>query len=312
MAKLAVLTDRRHDDTDWKGAFTWRLILSLAESQHEVLVLTTQDPIEIPVTHPLLTVAQPADSWRLDKLPKWAQALLQFKPEIIHTFAFHPQHNWSQLTIWPYLNSALAAFPQVRRFSTLFDAVDANTRDSSWSWHEGSQSITVFDKEHKKTVQLVFSGSIEVAPAELEIPNQFMLGEDQGYLLIPAPVSEWNNPTSDLTALARELERDPELRVKIIGGWGECLASERRRGWEILSAVAGQVQMLDPVHLPGLIQLSAMAKAIWLKPIPSHSWRSIVSRQVADALSKTVYGPQKERMTGSTANFISRLYTLPG
>lgn len=312
MAKLAVLTDRQPDDTDWKGAFIWRLILSLAESQHEVLVLTTQDPMEIPITHPLLTIAQPAESWRLDKLPKWAQALIQFRPEIIHTFALQPQRTWSQLTIWPYLHSALTAFPQVRRFSTLFDLEDMDSRDSSWIWHQGSQSLSVFSTEHKKEARSVFASSIEVAPLELEIPDHFFVKEDQNYLLIPAPVSEWVAPNEDLTLLARELEREPELRAKIVGGWGDCLASERRRGWEILSAVAGQVQMLDPVPFPGLVQLTAQATALWLRTLAPHSWRANLTRQVAESLGKKVYGPQQERLMGSTANFISRLYTLPG
>ena len=46
------------------------MIRALAESQHQVLVLTTLDPATIDVAHPRLTIARPAPSWRADNLPR--------------------------------------------------------------------------------------------------------------------------------------------------------------------------------------------------------------------------------------------------
>ncbi len=63
MARVLVFTDRTPDDDDWKGAFAWGLIRALAESQHQVLVLTTAEPELIGVSHPRLTVGRPAPNW---------------------------------------------------------------------------------------------------------------------------------------------------------------------------------------------------------------------------------------------------------
>lgn len=312
MARLVALTDRRPDDTDWKGAFIWRLILALAESQHEVLVLTSENPESLPFTHPRLTVARPIEKWSADHLPKLAQAMVQFRPEILHTFALRPNRLWSPLTVWPYMNAVAGAFPQVRRYSTLLDEEDFDPQDSANKWHRGAHAITVFTAAHAKKAKEIFpTTTIERAPLELDLPDVIPAPEDvSDYILVPTPVSQWAVPESDLLELARELARNPERQVKILGGWGDCLTSERRQGWEILSAVAGQVQMLESPHLPAFVQLASAARTVWLRGLKPDSWRTLLARHIAETLGKEVAGPRVENLRGSTANFISRLYTL--
>lgn len=312
MARIAALTDRLPDDTDWKGAFIWRLILALAESQHEVLVLTTEDPAKIPIIHPCLTIARPLEQWRADQLPKLAQVLFQFRPEILHTFALRPQRLWSPFTVWPYLHATVSAFPFVRRYSTLLDADDFDPQDSARSWHQGAHALTVFTAEHAAMAKTLFPKvTVERAPLDFELPDAIpALNHDSDYMLIPSPISDWATPETGLAELARELARNPDLQARIVGGWGDSLASERRRGWETLAAVSGQVQMLESLHLPEFLRLAAGAQSLWLKALKDGSWRNLLARQIAQTLGKEVRGPGLENLPGSTANFISRLYTL--
>jgi hypothetical protein len=86
LARLAVFTDRLPNDPSWKGAYTWEIIRGLAESQHEVLVFTTHDPEQIPLTHPRLTVARPAPAFTVDSLPRWSQRVITLPPEFIQKF----------------------------------------------------------------------------------------------------------------------------------------------------------------------------------------------------------------------------------
>jgi hypothetical protein len=310
MARLVVLTDRYPDDTDWKGAFIWKLILSLAESQHEILAIVTEDPKRIPFTHPRLTIVRPAEQWRADQLPKLARSLLQFRPEILHTFALRSPKLWSPLTVWPYLDAMLAAFPQVRRCLTLLDAEDFDPRNSTTVWYQGAEAITVFTSDHARKTKAAFPTiRVEQAPLDLEIPA-YRSQQNSDEVLIPAPISEWTSPDRDLSELVAELSRKPELQIKIIGGWGDRPSSEQRRGWKALAAVAGQVQMLEPQCWQGFLELASKSRSLRLRGLKQDSWRTLVAHHVADSLGKEIDGPLLKNLRGSTANFISRLYAL--
>ncbi len=309
MARIAVLTDRSPNDFDWKGAFIWKLILSLSESQHQVLVLTPQEIENLSITHSRLTIARPAIHWRADKLPQYAQALLQFRPDIIHTFALKPERSWSQLTLWPYLNAAMTAFPHIRRYSTLFDSEDIDAKYSNWIWHQGSHALTVFTPTFQAQARQIYQGQIEISPLEFEVPDEVHTTVEEDVWLIPAPVSEWNMPQTDLQILTQALELEPERRVKIIGGWGDSLASEKRQGWKTLVTVAGQVSMGDPLNLSDFVHAASGVRAFWMNSLPINSWRSLLAQEVAKRLDKELIGVAPVGLPGSTSNFISRLYS---
>src|SRR4051812_6517722 len=103
MARLLILTDRESDDTDWKARVVWRIIESLAEAHHEVLVASPVAFDQPPVSHPRLNVIRPITSWRIDQLPKLAKVLLTFQPNVVQTFALQDNGLWPKLSIWPYL-----------------------------------------------------------------------------------------------------------------------------------------------------------------------------------------------------------------
>jgi hypothetical protein len=309
MARVLVLTDRHPLDTDWKGAVAWNLILSLSESQHQVLVLTTQDPETIHITHPRLTIARPAKTWDARHLPKFLKGILLFRPEIIHTFALKPSRLWKGLTIWPYLHPACRVLPGLRRFSTLFEIADLPEGDPSWAWHIGSHRTVVFSDEQKLELEAHMNRAAEVSPLEIE-PLQESEDEDlnHSYILIPAPVGEWKNPQRDLLMLAKHLIEHPDLHAHVSGGWGDWPASSRRMAWSKMMPIASRLHMLEAHSMPELMREVRRAKSLWCEPLVKDSWRSLLAAQVAAALNVPTEGGRPALTHGSTANFLSRLF----
>lgn len=311
MARLLVLTDLPPDDTAWKGALTWRIILSLAESHHEVMVLTPVELEKIQITHPRLLVTRPVDSWRVDQLPMIAKVLLTYQPQIIHSFAFQARSGWPSLSVWPYLNAMTKVIPNLRRFSTLFEDADCALRDPSLIWHRGSLLTTVFSEQHKARVATRLGGQVEVLPLDLEFKNLESDSQNRE-ALIPAPVSEWKSPEHGLKHLAEFLLRYPETSVRIVGGWGDWPQSRRKDGWQILASVAEKVSMTEALSFAKLISELRSKDMMWLEPLCADSWKYLLCSQLALQLNKKIFITSHKRpelMAGSTANSLSRLYS---
>ena len=302
MARVLVLTDRLPKDTDWKGAYTWDIIMQLAESQHEVMALTTSDVSEITLSHPRLTIARPAPSFGVGHLPMWIKSILGFHPEVIHTFALKPDRRPAWTTVWPFLNASLKAFPRVRRISTFFSASELDSHPSR-VWHQDSAHWAHFGSIDAAAD---FKGPLMLAPIEL---GTFSTTSKPSLdLIVPAPVSEWEKRKVNLLYLSHYLEGHTDLSVKIIGGWGESSLSERRHGWMCLKPVSDRVHMLEPMSLVDFAEVLAGSRGLWLHGAETGSWRHRISQALAQQLNVPIFGPTLDIAEGSTANFLSRIY----
>ncbi len=294
MSRLALLTDRSPNDSEWKGHFAWNIILALAESQHEVLALTTLDPANIEVSHSRLTVIRPAAGWGLIYSPKWIRALFQFRPEIVHTFSLMPNKTPKAFTIWPLLESALSAMPRIRRYSTSLSSSD----------FAPFRPIETPLELQNSGGQAEVSGIRDAgsSPSAAHNPNS-------GSVIIPGAVSEWHRPQADLLLLNEFLLSNREVHVHVVGGWGDWTLSERRAGWQVLEEVQSQVHMGPAVDFTAFVDLARSSQGLWLRSFHENSWRSLVAAHVARHLSLTTWGEVPELNVGSSANFLSRLYT---
>ncbi|MGZ3723236.1 MAG: hypothetical protein ACXVA9_09915 [Bdellovibrionales bacterium] len=310
MARLLILTDRAPDDADWKGALIWRIILSLAESQHEVLVATTLELGDDVITHPRLNIIRPVNSWRIDQLPKLAKVLLTYRPQVIHTFALQDKGLWPAFSLWPYFTGMCAVIPGLKRFSTVFDADD--TGKSTANWHQQSTRLTVFSQGHSTEFSMQFERPAEIVPLDLDHEGH---GEpvDPSVALIPTPVSEWKKPEENLRHVRDLLQRHPETTLRIVGGWGDWEPSRRREGWKILGPVAARVNMTQPMNYRAFVGELQTAGAIWLEPLRRNSWKFLLCTRLANQLGKELFIASPlgfELLPGSTANSLSRLYSL--
>jgi hypothetical protein len=283
MARLAVLIDRPPRDSEWKGAVAWNIILSLAESQHEVLALTTCELGEIDIDHPRLNVARPAPSFGLQHLPKWLRAIFQFQPEVVHTFALRPVRGPRALTVWPMLEGGLSVLPRVRRFSTALSDSD------------------------------LLPFSTVSPPLELPIPSvesrAVTPSAPRSSVLIPAPVSEWHGWQGGVLMLNEFLQSNRQLHVEILGGWGDLSLSERRTGWRLLEHVNQQVHMRDSLSFEEFVAAARSSGGLWLRGLRPTSWRALVAAHVVQEFGLPTWGDLADVRTGSTANFLSRLYS---
>lgn len=287
MARLLTFADRGPLDVEWKGAVVWKTILSLAETHHEVLALTTL-PLETveSISHPRLTIASPAPDFAITRVARWMRAFLQFQPEIVHTFGLRAPPRFS---CWPVLAQAVSAFPRLQHYSTVFS-------DSDFAPFE--RVSAPFDPEDFNARDI---GSNEAA---VEFDNC-----SRNFYIVPAPVSEWQKPLVDLLMLADFLENNPAINVCVVGGWGSFDLRERKQGWNLLGPLSARVQMLPDLRFEDFVALTRKSRGLWLRSVPYRSWRALVASHVADALSLPIIGTVAQLHSGSAANFLSRLYS---
>jgi hypothetical protein len=301
VARVLAIIDRPPADPSWKGAAAWKMIHSLAESQHEVRVLTTLAPESVACEHPRLTVTRPVRSWKAAELPRLMQAIWAYQPDIIHTFSLQPSSLWPSLAVWPWLTGITKVLPTARRWSTLFDEEDLNPKDAAFGWHTSGYGMTVISPAVRERIRAHFSGPVETVPLDLDLPEAPIQLEAGPFVLIPAAVDRWQNPQPSLHQLAAFLTKNRELSAVIVGGWGALAASERKQGWKTLSAVMAQVRLTGPLSLNELLHHARKAERLWLEPLPGESWNALVAR--------TISGTLREGPEGSAANFLSRLYS---
>lgn len=279
MARILALTDRAPDDPEWKGAFAWKTIHSLAESQHEVRVVTPLSLESIAWAHPRLTVTQPVTSWMAIEIANLTRAVMTFQPEIIHTFVLKPNTLWPVLTVWPWLSGIGRVLPRAQRWSLFLDDDDERSKDAAMIWHRESRRV-------------------DNLPVDLEFPREPRTVLPYGeFTLVPAPVDEWESPREGLRRLAADLSRSPGMKAVIVGGWGKLPVSERRVGWGLLSRQLNQVHMTEPLSLDEFLNHAEQARTLWTEPLKRGSWRLKVSEAFTGHTTGT-----------SAANFLSRLY----
>ncbi len=310
MGRVLVFTDRAPEDGSWKGALIWQIILSLAESQHEVLVAS---PLEgLTLTHPRLTLTRPVNSWRADQILPLSRLLLSWQPQVIQTFALAPSRLWPSLTVWPYLMGMLKALPHIQRVSTLFDEDDIEAGSASFLWHRSAQAVTVFSERQRTRAEVRLGRKVSLVP--LETPPVAAAHLNSG-VVVPAPVSEWANPDLGLQRLARFCAEDLSRQVHVLGGWGDWTAARRKRGWITIQEAAERIHFhpnFDYHSFSGCIRSS---EALWLEPLRPDSWRFLLATHLGAEHGRKMILPGVWAPTvtpGSTANSLSRIYVGMG
>jgi len=323
VARVLVLTDLSADDQSWKGPVAWQIILSLVQSQHEVRVLMPRSNQEIPFTHPLLTVVQPVTSWRLDQLPSLLRAVIQFRPDILQTFAPMASQTWPAMTVWPFLTRMAQLTPRLRRVSTLFDEHDCRLKDGSYEWHRSADVITLFSQRHQARLESRIHRATHLLPLELPSPHVQLTSTAREVgptaeaestprrVLVPAPVSEWRFHSTGLEMLVAFQQRHPECETYVLGGWGSWTPHERKIGWKILEPIGSRVHLVEDLRWSAFRQELSKADTVWMETLSQESWRYLLTLHLARQENRRLFLPSEWTPSltgGSTANFLSRLY----
>ena len=308
MARVLVLTDRTPSDPEWKGAFIWRTILSLAECHHEVLVATPVLSDLIPFTHPRLNIIRPVTSWRIDQLPKLIKAIFSFRPDIIHTFALTSSRLWPSLSVWPFLSM----IPAKKRITTLFETEDGREDSAVFDWYKNSGRITVFGDHQRNALGRIFSRAMDSIPLDFEVPaNEDSLMRDSDTLLIPAAVDQWTDVRAGFSQVAEWLHLHPDGRAHVLGGWRKFPVTARKEIWRNLGSLGAQIDLSEEAGLEVFLTELRRSNSLCLTPLHKDSWKFTLSSQLGRQLGKPVITSRSEGpelVAGSTANSLSRLY----
>ena len=109
MAKICFLTDRSPSDPDPFSWLIWNQFRALAESQHDVLVVSSRPPPdEERWQHPRLQIVEPFKNWSIRNLPRFLTLLAHHKPDVLHWI----EPRAKTLTHLQWVTPALAAIPK--------------------------------------------------------------------------------------------------------------------------------------------------------------------------------------------------------
>lgn len=85
MARIAFFSEKLPPDRDPIAEFSYDLMCSLADQQHEIQVMSTyRIGDELPPRHPRVEVLRPFQKWSWLEIPKALPSLLEFQPDILH------------------------------------------------------------------------------------------------------------------------------------------------------------------------------------------------------------------------------------
>lgn len=250
MARLAFFSerlpsaDRLNARTEEITAFSYDLMLSLADQQHDVRVFSTyRDDDLLPASHPRLQILRPFRRWSWLELPRLMPILLDFQPEILH-FIQPRNEAFSGLT------NAMTALPTLapligrpRVVLSLYD-VRRDQLQKNRSLLSMAETIIVANRQQADEVAAWFTDktrqpAIEVVPLpapESAVSNEreVLPGLDQlrslaaDLILIPGDLDHQRDLDAVAIALDEILSLNPTCGVVIGGGWGSVSIQRRR------------------------------------------------------------------------------------
>lgn len=269
MARVAFFTERLPPHTDPIAGFSYDLIRSLAEQQHEALVLSTFRPDDrLPLSHPRIEILRPFRRWSWLELPKVLPLLLQFHPDILHavqpraeslsglTNAFHALPSLLPLLKKPLLVSSYYDFTakQLRSHRFLLEASDAITVSNTLQAERLKSQLQGL--KHTPTVHVLpVPGPIPDIPSATEsaesVPevsesggslgsSNFSLGlsalhrffeEHEKIVMLPGDLSSHQDIDRLFEALIRVATGMEMTGILFAGSWGHVRLAKRKALW---------------------------------------------------------------------------------
>ena len=310
MARIAFFTEKLPpDETDPIVGFSYDLICSLADQQHEVRVLSTyreEDPL--PPPRPRVDILRPFRKWNWLEVPRVIPALLEFRPEILHVIqprAESLQGFTNAMTAVPGLvpllgkPALITSFYDLREeslksYRPLLLASDAVTvmslpqRDLLARFYETNRArrnpaLTVLP------APVVTHRSDDETTGEIVVydgPPESMrdLVTDKKLVFVPGDIGDHRAPESVFELLARLLSRYPEAVVVFGGGWGKLPALRRHSLMRTFEKRGLGARVLVSGPLSASVERWCLdsARVVFTASLPTESLR--LTRLLRDAL----------------------------
>jgi glycosyltransferase involved in cell wall biosynthesis len=304
MARLAFFTERLPgttaprspsetsavSDTTGITDFSYGLMMSLADQQHDVRVFSTyRESDSLPASHPRLQIIRPFRKWSWFEIPRLIPILLDFQPEILH-FIQPRKEAFSSLTnatsALPTLSPMIGrprivvSLYDVRReelqrnklLLALADTVIVANRqqaDELGRWLVG--------QARQPTVEIVSLPSSASDSNEMErdvLPGLDRLqAAAKELIFIPGDLDEQKDLETLAVVLNEILTSVPTLGVIFGGGWGRMSPQSRREFMRKFEERGNGARLLltGPLSASGELTCLEAAKIALLAGLPDSS-----------------------------------------
>lgn len=305
MARIAFFNERLPPDPDPISGFSYELIRSLADQQHEIRVFTTYRPNrELPPPHPRIQILQPFKNWSWLEIPRVIPILMEFRPEIIHVVesraeALHGLTNaMSTLpTLAPLLNNPpiVTSFYDLRsdrlkKHRFLLYASDAVTVSNESQLRILNEFYSLSAKK-PEVVLLPLPASLSHA-TEGQTPSSSILetlkdlASTRLLIFVPGDVEIHPDPVALFQALHSVLLRHPDAAVVIGGSWSGIPRRTRRDLMRIFEPTGDRVIFTGRLTETEEKQCLAHAKFVFLASLPPETlWLARLLRSAIETLT---------------------------
>lgn len=301
MAKIAFFNERLPPDSDPVSGFSYELIRSLADQQHDVRVFSTyRAGEELPSAHPRIEIFRPFKSWSWLEVPRVIPLLMDFHPDIIHVIepraealrglsnAAHALPALAPLLNRPVLVSSYYDLRAdgLKKHRFLLHSCDAVTVSNASQLKLLEDFFTPFSRSPELTLLPVPASISHEEPGEIqEAGSSSALGESDGTLIfVPGDIDSHSDPSLLFETLAGILHARPDVTVVFAGGWGRIPQRSRHELMRVFARSDHRVFITGRLSASDERRYLARAKIVFMASLPLESlWWARVSRMALEA-----------------------------
>jgi hypothetical protein len=311
MAKIAFFTERLPPISDAIAEFSYDLIRSLAEQQHEIRVFSTYRPEDsLPPSHPRIEILRPFRSWSLLEVPRLLPLLMDFQPDILHII----QPRAEALRGITGAMSALSGLaPLIGRTSVIASFYDLREEDFRRLFLilATSHAVTLSTQPQlalakKFYAKLKRNPLLEILPISGTAPRPIadrvpealaaFLASSQELIFVPGDVSDHVSSAQLFEELGHVLKKKPESSVIIGGGWGTTPPHVRHRLMRKQNDLGVGGRMLITGQLSTDLERHCLkhAKAVMMASLPAESLGAArILREALESCSLLIMGAEQ-------------------
>lgn len=241
MGRIAFFTESLPPDEDPISTFSYDLVKTLADQQHEVRVFSTYlEGQALPPSHSRIEVVRPFRNWSWLELPKMIPLLLDFQPEVIHLI----QPRAAALSGWTNAMAALPSFaPLMGRpaiVASFFDLHEQRLNEQrllllasdvvTVSNQPQLELLNQFYSVHRKRPDdhRPLSAVVPISTSLIKLRDdssrdnfvRSFVSQNGQTVFIPGQVDEQSDPLGLFSLLAEILATNATATVVFGGGWG--------------------------------------------------------------------------------------------
>lgn len=257
MSRIAFFTESLPPDEDPISTFSFDLVKTLADQQHEVRVFSTYfEGRELPPKHSRIEILRPFRNWGWLEIPKMLPLLLDFEPDVIHLV----QPRGAALQGWTNAMNALPSFSlllgrpaivasfydlhenRLKEHRLLLSASDVVTVSNQPQLDLLNGFYTPQMKRPLSAIVPISTSSLGVRESEgSENFVRRFVDEQVATLFVPGQIDEQKSPRELFEVLARAIDEFETAAVVFGGGWGAISQRKRHELMEIFGDAGSRV-----------------------------------------------------------------------